>query len=108
MTTVQMLLLKNLMEPLLMVKKSKLTVPEVVEVAAIEEAAVADMAETAMEATVAAEAAEAMVEAVGVAAAMAETATEAMEVAMIRDPIKFLGYDRKKNTVKPCNGWPTS
>ena len=77
-------------------------------VAVIEEAAVADMAETAMEATAAAEAAEAMVEAVGVAAAMAETATEAMEAAMIRDPIKFLGYDRKKNTVKPCNGWPTS
>ena len=36
MTTVQMLLLKNLMEPLLMVKKSKLTVPEVVVVVAVE------------------------------------------------------------------------
>ena len=48
----------------------------------------AAMAETATEATVAAEAAEAMVAAVGVAAAMAETAMEVMAAAMIRDPIK--------------------
>merc|ERR1712051_721315 len=97
-----MLLLKNLMEPLLTVKKSKLTAPEVVveaavEVAVIEEAAVADMAETAMEATVAAEAVEAMVVAVGVAAAMAETATEAMEAAMIRDPINSWVLTGKKH-----------
>ena len=77
-------------------------------VAAIEEAAgVADTVETATEATVAVEAAEAMAAAVGVAV-MAETATEAMVAARIR-VIKrsYPGFDRK-NTVKPCNGWPTS
>ena len=67
-----------------------------VEVAAIEEAEAVAMAETAMEATVAA-AEVAIVEAVEVAAAMAETATEVMVEAMIRDPIKILGYNRIKH-----------
>merc|ERR1719362_1050074 len=41
---------------------------------------------------------------------MAETATEAMVADMIRDPIKnhTLVFRQEKNTVKPCNGWPTS
>jgi len=96
MTTVQMLLLKNLMEPLLMVKKSKLTVPEVVVVVAVEvaavvvdsaadleaedsEAATATVAAAAVVDTVAETAtAEAMVEAVGAAA---EASVEAAEAA---------------------------
>merc|ERR1740129_973642 len=97
--TVRMLLLKNLMEPLLMVKKSKLTVPEVVVVVAVEVASVAAEEAVALEET-ATEAMEAAVEVAVIeeaaAAAMAETATEAMEAAMIRDPIKFLVYDRKQ------------
>merc|ERR1712127_798742 len=80
------------MEPLLMVKKSKLTVPEVVVVVAVEVVSVAaeEVAASEETVTVAMEAAE-------VAAAMAETAMEVMVAAMIRDPIKILGCNRIKH-----------
>merc|ERR1719464_375346 len=103
MTTVQMPLLKNLMEPLLMVKKSKLTVPEVVVVAAVENDVMEALVEVAEVASVVAEVAiaETAMEAIGVAVAeaiavAAEVGMEAMVVgtreamveAMTRDPIK--------------------
>merc|ERR1719362_802335 len=102
MTTVQMLLLKNLMEPLLMVKKSKLTVPEVV--VAVENDAMEALVEVAEVASVVAEVAIAETATEAIAAA-AEVGMEVMEVAkvedkvvMTRDPIKkdSYGYDRRE------------
>merc|ERR1740129_88439 len=103
MTTVRMLLLKNLMEPLLMVKKSKLTVPEGGVVVAVENDAMEALVEVVEVASVVAEVAiaETATEAIGVAAAeaiavAAEVGMEAMVVgtreamveAMTKDPIK--------------------
>merc|ERR1719464_1820037 len=95
MTTVQMLLLKNLMEPLLMVKKSKLTVPEVAEVAIAETAteAIVAAAEVAIAETATEAIGVAVAEAIAVAAevgmeAMVVGTREAMVEAMTKDPIK--------------------
>merc|ERR1719350_1981017 len=89
------------MEPLLMVKKSKLTVPEVVVVVAVEVAAAVDSADleevdseaaTAMVVAVAEIATEAMVEAVVAAAedsVVAAAAAEVVEVAAVTTVIKM-------------------